>query len=781
MRLNSFNSTIPDVLPVVPTMDVVVFPNQVIPLLVVDDKIINGINKSLEDDPKLILLLGSKKQSDDHSGPIGTKDLYTVGTVALVMRFVKVAEGGIKILVQGVAKAKIKQFLTQDLVLKAQIEPISFSYDPNDSQIAAQIKNIKDVAEKISVAGTVFSPDFYIILSKMNDPEKIADFILSHLNLRMDQAQELLEAQTQNDFLKGLYQQLDKELEVSKLQENIKTDARESMNKAQKEFYLREQLKAIQRELGDDDAGDVQKMREKANVMALPEDVKVEVFRQLNRLEKTATESMEAAVIRNHLDWILAMPWGKETEDNLDIIRAKEILDEEHYGLQEIKERILDYISIRKLKTDSHTPILCFSGPPGTGKTSLGKSIAKCLGRNYFRISLAGVKDESEIRGHRRTYVGAMPGRFVHGIRKAESMNPLIVIDELDKMGQGDFRGDPSAPMLEILDPQQNKAFYDNYLGITFDLSKVIFVATANNIDAFSEPLRDRLEIIPLSGYSMEEKIEIAQKHIIKKALQSTGLELYDIEFSKTLIQDLIMNYTREAGVRELERLIKKLCSKIARALVETNKLVKITSQNLESFIGPRKFIDTDTYDQNDIGISNGLAWTAYGGEIIRIEAVLMPGKGKLILTGSLGNVMRESAQAALSYARAHAEEFGIDPKRFTQYDLHIHIPGGAVPKDGPSAGVTLLSSILSAFTERPINSDYAMTGELNLRGNVMAIGGVKEKILAAKRNRVPHVILPSKNKNDLIGVSNEITNGIDIIWVNHANEVLDHVLMPKK
>jgi ATP-dependent Lon protease len=344
-----------------------------------------------------------------------------------------------------------------------------------------------------------------------------------------------------------------------------------------------------------------------------------------------------------------------------------------------------------------------------------------------------------------------------------------------------DYRGDPSAPMLEILDPQQNKAFYDNYLGITFDLSKVIFVATANNIDSLSEPLKDRLEIINLSGYSLEEKIEIAQKHIVKKVLQNTGLELYDIEFPRSLIQDLIMNYTREAGVRELERLIKKLCSKIARALVESNKLVKITSQNLESLIGPRKFIDADTYDQNDIGISNGLAWTAYGGEIIRIEAVLMSGKGKLILTGSLGNVMRESAQAALSYARAHAEEFGIDPKQFTQYDLHIHIPGGAVPKDGPSAGVTLLSSILSAFTERPINSEYAMTGELNLRGNVMAIGGVKEKILAAKRNRVPHVILPFKNKNDLIGVSNEITNGIDIIWVNHANEVLNHVLMPKK
>jgi len=779
MRLNSFNSTIPEILPVVPTMDVVVFPNQVIPLLVVDDKIINGINKSLEEDPKLILLLGSKKQSDDYSGPIGTKDLYTVGTVALIMRFVKVAEGGIKILVQGIAKAKITQFITQDLVLKAHIEPISLNYDPNDPQIFAQIKNIKDVAEKISVAGTIFSPDFYIILSKMNDPEKIADFILSHLNLRVDQAQELLEAPTQQDFLQGLYLQLDKELEVSKLQENIKTDARESMNKAQKEFYLREQLKAIQRELGDDDSGDVQKMRDKATQLALPEEAKVEVFRQLNRLEKTAAESMEASVIRNHLDWILAMPWGKETEDNLDLKRAKEILDADHHGLDEIKERILDYISIRKLKTDTHAPILCFAGPPGTGKTSLGKSIAECLGRNHFRISLGGVQEEAELRGHRRTYVGAMPGRFINGIRKAGSMNALIVIDEIDKLGSN-FRGDPSAALLEILDPQQNKSFYDNFLGIPFDLSKIIFVATANNVDALSEPLRDRMEIISLSGYSLEEKVEIAQKHIIKKALQSTGLDFYDIDLSPALIQDVIANYTREAGVRELERLIKKLCSKIARSLVENNKLIKINSQNLESLIGPRKFIDTDTYSQNDIGISNGLAWTAYGGEIIRIEAVLMIGKGRLILTGSLGNVMRESAQAALSYARAHSEEFGIHPNRFTHYDLHIHIPGGAIPKDGPSAGVTLLSSMLSALTERPINSEYAMTGELNLRGNVMAIGGVKEKILAAKRNKVPHVILPFKNKNDLIG-ADDIANGIDIIWVNHATEVLNHVLMPKK
>lgn len=770
------NQNIPEILPVVPTMDVVVFPNQIVPLLVLDERIINGINKALEEEPKLILLLASNKQSDVHEGSIGMKDLYKVGTIATIMRLVKIQDGGIKILVQGLSKARVNQILAQDYVLKAKIEPIVFENNCDETEIKAQIKNLKDIANEISSSGGAFSPDFFIILSKMNDPEKIADFILSHLHLSVDQSQKLLEAKSQKDFLESLYKLLIKELELSEVQENIKNTAKDSMNKSQKEFYLREQLRAIKKELGEDDLDEIDRMRDKLSSIELPQEVKSEASRQLNRLEKTSPDSMEAAVIRNHLDWILALPWNNHTNDNLDIHRAKKILDDDHYGLKDIKERILDYISVKHLKKDDNAPILCFAGPPGTGKTSLGKSIAQSLGRNYFRVSLGGVKDEAEIRGHRRTYVGAMPGRFIQGIRKAGSSNPIIIIDELDKIG-ADFRGDPSAAMLEVLDPQQNKTFYDNYLGVPYDLSKVIFIATANNIETLSEPLKDRMEIITLSGYTLEEKLEIAKRYLVKRSVESTGLDNHDIKFNDEIISDLIENYTREAGVRELERIIKKLCSKAARAIVEENKIISFNLDNIEKYLGPRKFIDSDIYNQNDIGISNGLAWTSYGGELIKVEAVLIPGKGKLILTGSLGNVLKESAQAALSYVKAHSQELGIDCKRFVNYDLHIHVPGGGIPKDGPSAGITLLSSILSALTDRPINAQYAMTGELNLRGNVMPIGGVKEKILAAKRNGVQHVILPERNRNDLIG-SEEIANGIDVIWVKHANEVISKVLL---
>ncbi len=775
--LKAIHENIPDILPVIPTMDVVVFPHMIVPLLVLDERIIKGINKALDDESKMVLLLASKKQSDTHQGAIGTKDLYEVGTVASIMRLIKIPEGGIKILVQGICKARAEHILAEDDILSSAIQIIDFEYDEECTELAAQIKNIKGVAEKMSISGQTLSPDFHLILSKMHDPEKIADFILSHLNLTVELAQQLLETTTYTDFLEGLYKELSKEIEVAEVQERIKNRARDSMNKSQKEFYLREQLKAIKKELGEDDIEDIDKLRTKLADLPLPEDTLSEVNRQINRLEKTSPDSMEAAVLRNYLDWVLSLPWGKETTDNLDIRHAKQVLDEDHFGLKDIKERILDFISIRTLKQDGYAPILCFAGPPGTGKTSLGKSIARSLGREYYRISLGGVKDEAEIRGHRRTYVGAMPGRFIQAMRKVSSSNPVIIIDELDKIG-ADFRGDPSAAMLEVLDPQQNKTFYDNYLGVPFDLSKVIFIATANSLDTLSEPLKDRMEIIQLSGYTIEEKTQIAQRHLTSKALADSGLDDHPIVFEPAVIIEIITSYTREAGVRELERLIKKLCSKAARALVEEKKLLTFTTDNLDNYLGPRKFLRDDNDKQHLIGITNGLAWTPTGGEMIKIEAVVMQGKGQLILTGQLGDVMKESARAALSYARAHAKEFNVNPKMFTNYDLHIHVPAGAVPKDGPSAGVTMLTSILSALTQRAINAEYAMTGELNLRGNVMAIGGVKEKILAAIRNSIPHVILPDKNKNDIIGLE-DIIKDVNVIWVSHANEVINKVLMP--
>jgi ATP-dependent Lon protease len=766
---------IPEVLPVIPTMDVVVFPHMIVPLLVLDEKIIKGINQSLQE-AKLVLLLAAKKQIDSDEG-IATKDLYNVGTVASIMRLIKIPEGGIKILVQGICKAEATDIMASEDSLRATICKLDANNFDDKDQIHAHVKNIKLLAEKMAISGNSFSPDFHIILSKMQDSEKIADFILSHLNLAVEQAQDLLETENQAELLEELYCHLAKEMEVADMQEKIRNNARDSMNKAQKEFYLREQMRAIKKELGEDDVEEIEAMRVRLDKLEAPEDVKTEVRRHINRLEKTSPDSMEATVTRNYLEWIFGLPWGNFTTDNLNIDHAKKILEEDHYGLKEIKERILDFISIRKLKTDGYPPILCFVGPPGTGKTSLGQSIAHALGRSYFRISLGGVKDEAEIRGHRRTYVGAMPGRFIQAIKKSGTCNPVIVIDELDKIGS-DFRGDPSAAMLEVLDPQQNRTFYDNYLGVPFDLSHVMFIATANSLDTISDPLRDRMEIIEVSGYTHEEKLNIAKIHLLQKAFADTGLTSHNLLISDDIIAEIILNYTKESGVRQLERIIRKLCSKAARTFVEENRIITFDKENLHTYLGSRKFLEDDICKEDRIGISNGLAWTPAGGEMIKIEAVLMPGKGKLILTGQLGDVMKESAQAAHSYAKSHASQFEIDHKFFTDYDLHIHVPAGAVPKDGPSAGITMLTAILSVLTQRPINAQYAMTGELNLRGDVMYVGGVKEKILAAKRNQVDHVILPYNNRHDLTGIE-DMVEGIKVILVHHADEVIEHVLMP--
>lgn len=774
----SNNDHAPEMLPVIPTMDIVVFPRMIVPLLVLDERIIKGIQKAIDDESKKVILLASRKQSHTHQGAIGTKDLYEIGTIGSIMRLIKIPEGGIKILVQGIEKGLVSQINADQELLHATVHRIANEEDLDTAEINGLIKNIKAISETMALAGQSLSPDFHLIISKMQDPEKIAEFILSHLTLNVEAAQKLLECDTFTQFLEGLYLLISQEIEVSQTQERIKNSTRDSMNKSQKEFYLREQLKAIKKELGDEETQDVDKIRLKLETMVLPEEARIEINRQLNRLEKTSPDSMEAAVLRNYLDLALALPWGIHTEDNLDLAHAQRVLDEDHHGLKEIKDRILDFISIKKLKKDGFAPILCFAGPPGTGKTSLGKSIARALGREYYRVSLGGVKDEAEIRGHRRTYVGAMPGRFIQGLRKSGSSNPVIIIDELDKIGS-DFRGDPSAAMLEILDPQQNKTFYDNYLGIPFDFSQVLFIATANNLENLSEPLRDRMEIIHLSGYTSEEKKEIAKKHLVNRSINESGLAAGSLQLSDDMLLEIINSYTREAGVRELGRILTKICSKLARIFVEKNQIDTVTSENVETYLGPRKYVD-DEYDHRAlVGITNGLAWTSVGGEMLKIEAIVMPGKGKLLLTGQLGDVMKESAQAALSYSCAHAQEFNIDPKMFTDYDLHIHVPAGAIPKDGPSAGITMLTSIVSALASRPVNADYAMTGELNLRGDVMRIGGVKEKILAAKRNHITHIILPHKNKSDVAGLE-EITKDIDLIFASHANEVLSLVLLPQ-
>jgi len=695
------------------------------------------------------------------------------------MRMIKNPQGGIKILVNGFKRARIQSFLTHENTLKCIVEPYEFNNMADDLGTITQIiQTIKDQTRQLSEGKGSINPDFSAIISKMTEPEKLADFLISHLSLGVVQAQKLLEEKSFVLFIKQLYETFVTESEAAKVHDTINQNTREAMSKSQKEFYLREQLKVIKKELGEDESSELDDIIARATSVPLSEEAYKEFEKVTHRIEKMSSDSMEASVLRTYLEWLVGLPWGTETEDNLDLKHAQEVLDEDHYGLDEIKDRILDFISVKNLKKDGHAPILCFAGPPGTGKTSLGKSIARCLGREYFRISLGGVKDECEIRGHRRTYVGAMPGRFIQGMKKAGSMNPVIIIDEIDKIG-ADFKGDPSAALLEILDPIQNGTFYDNYLGMPFDLSKVLFIATANSLDTISEPLRDRMEIITLCGYTQEEKREIAVRHLIKKSFCESGIDCEKVCINTDVIGDIIHNYTREAGVRELERLIRKLGSKAARLQVEKQEVLECTCANLENYLGPRKFIDDSCDRHHQIGIANGLAWTVYGGEIIQIEAMIMPGTGKVTITGHLGEVMKESIQAALSYVRAHASEFAVEDVLFTDHDLHVHVPAGAVPKDGPSAGITMLSAILSAYTKRPINAEYAMTGEINLRGSVMPIGGLKEKILAAKRNGISHVILPMKNKPEIFGME-DILDGMDIIWVSHANDIINQVLMPQ-
>ncbi|MBI2344488.1 endopeptidase La [Candidatus Dependentiae bacterium] len=765
---------IPKIVPVVPTVNVTVFPNMIMPLLVLDERIMNGIQQAI-DSEKYILLL-SAKESAYEGQEIDTDNLYSIGTIASVMRVINIPDDGIKVLVQGVHRAQVQDLMVRDDMLLAEIELVSFDANSTEST-QPLINNIKEVSEQLSLTSSNITPDFYAILSKMTEPEKIAEFVLSHLETKNNASQLLLECKNVDELLKGVYEELSKEISISEVQERIRAHTRESINKSQHEYYLREQLKAIKKELGEDLVDEVEELKALLKAKNIPDKTKYDIEKQIDKLERLSPESMEASVTRSHIELLLSLPWGQYTKDRLDLSHAQDILDKDHYGLADVKDRILDFISIKNLKADGPSPILCLFGPPGVGKTSLGQSIAKALGRNFYRISLGGVKDESEIRGHRRTYVGAMPGRIIQAMKKSGSMNPVILIDEVDKIG-ADFKGDPSAALLEVLDPNQNKEFYDNYLGIPFDLSSVMFILTCNDLGAISGPLIDRMEVIQLSGYTFEEKQQIARRYLVKQAIDESGMKESNVQIAPSVIDTVIYEYTREAGVRHLAQLIKKLCGKAARLFVEKSEIVKISKKNLEKFLGPKRYPAERLEMKNMIGITNGLAWTSVGGVVMKIESVLTPGTGRLILTGQLGDVMKESAQAAHTYARAHAGEFNIPNEKFTQFDLHIHLPAGAVPKDGPSAGITLLSSILSTYTGRAVNASFAMTGELNLRGEVMPIGGVKEKVLAAKQHNLSTVILPEDNRSELSAIE-DLIQDMNIILVKHADEVLKHVLLP--
>lgn len=769
---------IPETLPLLPIRDVVIYPYMILPLFVGRTASINAVNEALRKD-RLMFLAAQKDMDEENPSP---DNIYRVGCVGMIMRMNKLPDDGkIKILVQGLAKAKIIDFVQESPSFQVKIgkldEPIA---DSADLEIEATIRNVKENLERIVSLGKVLSPDILVVLDDISDPGRLADLVASNLGLKVKDAQEVLEILHPKDRLFKVNELLNREIEVLSMQAKIQSQAKEEMSKTQREYYLREQLRAIKTELGDTDnkADEVEEFRARIDKCKLPEDADKEVKKQLRRLETMHADAAEATIVRTYLDWVCDLPWATFTKDNLDINRARKILDDDHYGLNKIKERILDHLGVCKIKKELKGPILCFVGPPGVGKTSLGKSIARTLGRKFIRMSMGGIKDEAELRGHRRTYVGAMPGRILQGLKIVGTKNPLFMLDEVDKLG-ADYRGDPASALLEILDPEQNNNFRDHYLGMPFDLSKVMFICTANLVDPIPEPLRDRMEIITIDGYTQDEKANIAEKFLVPKQITENGLKPKDISYGQHVIDKIITGYTREAGVRNLEREISTLCRKVARRRAEGNrKRLVVTTKNLDHFLGQSKFRDEDERKENEIGVVTGLAWTRYGGTTLMIEAGLHKGKGNFTLTGQLGDVMKESAQAALTYARSKAEKLGLSRDFFSEHNIHIHIPAGATPKDGPSAGITIATALVSLISKVPVSAKLAMTGEITLLGKILAVGGIKEKVLAAAQSNLSLIIMPEANRKDLEELPKSLLKKMHFVFVKHMDEVLQHALV---
>ncbi len=768
---------IPEVLPLLPIRDVVIFPFMIIPLFVGRDSSINAVNESLSKD-RMIMLATQKSPAEETPKPEG---IYSVGTAGMVMRMLRLPDGRLKILVQGLARAKVVEYLQTEPFYQVRIEVLQEpEVKETTIEIEALMRNIKEGLEKMMQMGRMIAPDLLMVLDSLQEPARFCDLVSANIGLNVEDAQKLLEILDPTERLKKLNELVAKELELLEIQVRIQNQAKEEMSKTQREYFLREQLRAIQKELGevDEKAAEIAEFREKIEKAKMPEEVEEEALKQLRKLEMMHPDAMEASWVRNYLEWLVELPWNKSTKDNLDIKRAKRILDEDHYDLEKVKERILEYLSVRKLNPKMKGPILCFVGPPGVGKTSLGQSIARAMGRKFIRMSLGGIRDEAEIRGHRRTYVGAMPGRIIQGIKQAGSNNPVFMLDEIDKLGV-DFRGDPASALLEVLDPEQNWSFRDHYINLAFDLSKVMFICTANLVDPIPPALRDRMEIIEIPGYTLEEKMEIAKRYLIPKQMKENGITTKYLEFTDDALKMIIGQYTREAGVRNLERSIGNVCRKIARRIAEGNKKkVKVTLENVPEFLGPPKFLPEEELEKDEVGVATGLAWTGTGGDILRVEVSIVKGKKNLILTGHLGEVMKESAQAALSYAKRIAPEFGFSPEFFEDKEVHIHVPAGAIPKDGPSAGVTMATALISAMTGIPVRKDVAMTGEITLRGRVLPIGGLKEKALAALRSEIRNVIIPERNKKDLEEIPEPLRKEINFIFAKTMEDVLDSALV---
>ncbi|KSU88548.1 endopeptidase La [Bacillus sp. VT 712] len=762
-------------IPLLPLRGLIVYPTMVLHLDVGRDKSVQALEKAMMDD-HLVCLVSQKEMGIDEPA---VDDLYKMGTLAKIKQMLKLPNGTMRVLVEGLNRIEVKEIIEEEGCFLADVMKYNEEHE-TDVEDKALMRTLLDYFEQYIKLSKKVSVETFSTVTDIEEPGRLADIIASHLPIKIQLKQEVLETEDVKERLNMLISYIQDEQEVLQLEKKIGQRVKKSMERTQKEYYLREQMKAIQKELGDKEGkgGEVATLREKIEESGMPERVMMTALKELDRYEKIPATSAESSVIRNYIDWLLALPWTKETEDRLDIHRADKILNEEHYGLEKVKERVLEYLAVQKLTNSLKGPILCLAGPPGVGKTSLARSIATALNRNFVRVSLGGVRDESEIRGHRRTYVGAMPGRIIQGMKKAGTVNPVFLLDEIDKMSN-DFRGDPSSAMLEVLDPEQNHNFSDHYIEETYDLSKVMFVATANNLATIPGPLRDRMEIINIAGYTELEKLEIAKRHLAVRQLENHGLKKADLQIREDALVAIIRLYTREAGVRNLEREIASICRKAARIIVSGDKKrVVVTEKNLEEFLGKARFRYGQAESENQVGVATGLAYTTVGGDTLAIEVSLSPGKGRLVLTGKLGDVMKESAQAAFSYIRSKAEELGIDEKFHEKYDIHIHVPEGAVPKDGPSAGITIATALTSALTGRPVRREVGMTGEITLRGRVLPIGGLKEKSLSAHRAGLTKILIPQDNERDIEDIPDSVQEQLDIVLVSHLDQVLEHALV---
>ncbi len=763
--------SVPEILPLIPLRDLIIFPNLVVPLFVGRDRSIKALEEAMRTDH--IVALVAQKEAETQDPDAG--DLYEIGSAATVMQELKLPDGTAKALVEGVVRIKVEEFVQTEPFFKVKVAVVE---EPVEKTVETEalMRNLVAQFEQTARLGKPIPQEVLLASMNIEEPGRLADFIAFHLNLRTDEKQRILEAISAEKRLELVGSYLGKELEILEIGSRIQSRVKEQMTKTQREYFLREQMKAIQKELGvmDEQQAEAEELRTKIKDAQMPEEVEDKALKELSRLEKMPAAAAETAVIRTYLDWLIGVPWKRETEEKLDINEAQQILDHDHYGLEKVKERVLEYLAVHSLTEKMRGPILCFVGPPGTGKTSIGKSIARALNRKFIRVSLGGIRDEAEIRGHRRTYVGALPGRIVQSIVQVGDRNPVFMMDEIDKVGM-DFRGDPTSALLEVLDPEQNNAFSDHYLEVPLDLSDVMFITTANLLDPIPPALKDRMEVIHFPGYTEEEKIKIAQQYLVPKQVKEHGLKERNLVITEDGLRKIIREHTREAGVRNLERKIAAICRQVARRVVEGKaRSVKATAKNINEFLGPTQFRYGMAEEVDQVGLATGLAWTEVGGDVMSVEATILKGKGDLLLTGRLGDVMKESAQAAVSYIRSRSEQLGIADDFNKNLDIHIHVPGGAIPKDGPSAGITMASALVSALTRRPVKRDVGMTGEITLRGRVLPIGGVKEKVLAAHRAGLKAVIMPKENEKDLELVPKNVKSELKFIFVEHMDEVLE-------